>query len=348
MRGWSHWEDTKGMVTELRYTHTMHVLSEIAKRYGLELVGDGDTVVRGVCGLSDDLPGYLGYITKASQVEQAAASSLAAFVTPPNLSVADKPCLRHERPEVAIAHISNLFARHPRTSGPPIHPSAQIADDVILGEDVRVGACTVLSSGCRIGAGSHLMAGSVLLEDVSIGNDCIVYPNCVIGAGCELGDRVTLQPGAVIGGDGYGYVWDGEKHLKVPQLGNVIIESDVEIGANCAIDRGRFTATRIGRGTKIDNLVMVAHNVQVGDHCLLVAQTGISGSTRIGNHVTFAGQVGVVGHLNIADHVTVLGQSMVAKNIPEAGVYAGSPCRRADEWHKAVASFYRAGRKPRK
>lgn len=325
----------------------MHVLAEIARRFSLEVVGDGAIVISGVCGLSDNLPEHIGFVTSARQVDEAAASSIAAFVTRPDLPVAGKSCLLHQRPEVAIVHIAGLFARQQGTAGPPVHPSAQIHDEVVLGANVRIGPRTVISSGCRIGDGSRIMAGSVVLEDVTIGADCIVYPNCVIGADCEIGDRVILQPGVIVGGDGFGYVWDGEKHLKIPQLGKVVIENDVEIGANCTIDRGRFTATRIGRGTKIDDLVMIGHNVQIGEHCLLVAQSGIAGSTQLGDRVTLAGQVGVVDHVHIGDHVTVLGQSMVSKNITEPGVYAGSPCRPAEQWHKAVAHFYRATRKPR-
>jgi len=151
---------------------------------------------------------------------------------------------------------------------------------------------------------------------------------------------VVLQPGVVVGGDGFGYIKHHNEHVKIPQLGNVVIESDVEVGANTTIDRARFSHTRIRRGTKIDNCVMVAHNVQIGHRCIIVAQSGISGSTTLGDDVTLAGQVGLVGHINIANNVTLLGQSMATKDIRESGVWAGSPARPAKLWKRAIARLY--------
>ncbi len=203
-----------------------------------------------------------------------------------------------------------------------------------------IGPLCVIGADVEIGARTVVQAGSVIMDRVTIGNDCLIHPHCTVREDCSLGDRVVVQPGAVIGGDGFGFVMHDGEHVKIPQLGTVVIESDVEIGANTTIDRGRFTATRIGRGTKIDNGVMVAHNVQVGERCLLVAQSGISGSTRLGDNVVLAGQVGLVGHIDIADNVTLLGQSMATKNINEAGVWAGSPARPAKLWKRAFARLY--------
>ena len=155
-----------------------------------------------------------------------------------------------------------------------------------------------------------------------------------------LGDRVILQPGVSIGGDGFGFVKHGEEHVKIPQLGHVVLEADVEIGANSTVDRGRFTETRIGRGTKVDNLVMLAHNVTTGSHCLIIAQVGVSGSTTLGNRVTLAGQVGTVGHVKVVDDVTVLGKGGITKDIRKPGVYAGMPLKPARLWRKAMARLY--------
>ena len=323
----------------------MFTLADIAERYDLELDGDGHIPITCLCGISDDLPQSLSFIKDATQVSAAAASRIAAFVVPLGTRIPGKPSVRHANPDLAMATIAELFAKpayHPRQA---LHASAVVEASASLGAGVSIGPQVTIGERVAVGARSTIMAGCVVMDDARIGSDCVIYPNCVIREGVQIGDRVILQPGVVLGGDGYGFVWDGSRHVKIPQLGTVVIEDEVEIGANCTIDRGRFTATRIGRGTKIDNLVMVGHNVQIGGDCLFVAQSGIAGSTRIGNRVTLAGQVGVVGHIEIGDDVTVLGQSMVTKNIEEAGAYGGSPARPAQLWHRAVARFYRMARR---
>jgi UDP-3-O-[3-hydroxymyristoyl] glucosamine N-acyltransferase len=322
----------------------MPTLADIAERYRLQLDGDGGIPIIGLCGIGDDLPQHLSFIRDPAQAALAAASRIAAFVVPPATRVQGKATLRHPNPDFAIAMIAELFAKPACRPPQGVHASAVIAASASFGRSVAIGPHVSIGERVCIGQHSQIMAGCVVMDDVRIGSDCLIYPNCVVREGVQIGDRVILQPGVVLGGDGYGFVWDGSRHFKIPQLGTVVIEDDVEIGANCTIDRGRFTATRIGRGTKIDNLVMVAHNVQVGRDCLLVAQSGISGSTRLGNRVTLAGQVGIVGHIEIGDDVTVLGQSMVTKNIERPGAYAGSPARPAQLWQRAIAGFYRAAK----
>jgi len=224
----------------------------------------------------------------------------------------------------------SLFAASGVSPGAHVHPQARLEDGV------RVDPGAVVGPGAEIGSGTVLGPNAVIGPNVRIGRDCS------IGAGATLthalvGNRVIIHPGARIGQDGFGFAMGAGGHIKVPQVGRVIIQDDVEIGANTTIDRGRFTATRVGRGTKVDNLVMIAHNVQVGEQCLIVAQTGISGSTHLGDRVTLAGQVGVTGHLEICNDVTVMGKSVVAKHVLRPGVYAGIPIRPIAQWKKAVA-----------
>ncbi|MBT8445670.1 MAG: UDP-3-O-(3-hydroxymyristoyl)glucosamine N-acyltransferase [Gammaproteobacteria bacterium] len=320
-------------------------VAAIAERFELEFEGDGDLNIDGVCGISDDLSNHLSFVKQAAHVDGATASDIPAFVTRHDIPIPGKTCLFHDHPEYAIARIAALFVVAPMRQDEAVHASAVLGDNVTLGDGVVIGPRVVIGDDVAIGEATVIMAGSVVMNEVSLGAGCMVYPNCTIRERSVLGNRVILQPGAVIGADGYGFVRHDGHHHKIPQVGHVVIEDDVEVGANSTIDRGRFTRTRIGRGTKIDNLVMVAHNVDVGEDCLLVAQTGISGSTRLGDRVTLAGQVGIVGHLDITDDVTVLGQSMVTKSLSRPGIYAGSPAKPADEWRRAMAAMYRQGRR---
>jgi UDP-3-O-[3-hydroxymyristoyl] glucosamine N-acyltransferase len=315
-------------------------LAHIAHEFSLDYAGDDNLSITGLCGLSDDISDHLSFVSDRKFLPAAETSNIPAFVTLPGSEIKGKAILFHENPEYAMAKIAQLFVNSNLTQAANVHPSAvvdataEIAPSAVLGANVVVGADTI------IGERTILLAGCVIMDRVEIGTDCLIHPNCVVREDCVLSDRVILQPGVVIGGDGFGFVKDGADHVKIPQLGNVVIESDVEVGANSSIDRGRFTATRIGRGTKIDDAVMVAHNVQIGERCLIVAQSGISGSSRLGDEVVLAGQVGLVGHIEIANNVTLLGQSMATKNIREPGVWAGSPARPAKLWRRAVARLY--------
>jgi UDP-3-O-[3-hydroxymyristoyl] glucosamine N-acyltransferase len=321
-------------------------LGEIATRFGLELHGEPGLAIEGLCGISDDRPGCLSYLAAARLARTALASRIPAFVVTPDTSLPGKSCLLHPAPEYAITLIATLFERSRLSQDCARHPTAVIDPTARIGDGVTVGPHVVIGREVEIGARSVVHAGTVIMDRAVLGEDCVLYPRVVVREDCVLGHRVILQPGVVIGGDGYGFVPREGHHHKVPQLGNVVLADDVEVGANSTIDRGRFTATRVGRGTKIDNLVMVAHNVQIGEDCLIVAQTGISGSSRLGDRVTLAGQVGVIGHLDICSDVTVLGKSVVAKHVLRPGVYAGNPVRPAEQWRRAVARFYAAGKKP--
>ena len=228
-----------------------------------------------------------------------------------------------------VSFLKVLVAMHP--PGPPlpegIHPTAVVAASAVLGEGVRLGAYAMIGERTRVGARSMIGHGSILAEDVQLGEDSVLYQNVTVREGCRIGSRVIVQPGAVIGSDGFGFAprADGT-YEKIPQLGIVVIEDDVEIGANTTIDRATLGETRIGRGAKLDNLIQIAHNVVVGPHTVIAAQSGISGSTRLGSHCMIAGQVGFTGHLEIADRTKIGAQSGIHRSITEPGrAYFGTP-----------------------
>lgn len=317
-----------------------YTLAELAERYALGSSSHPQLVIDGVCGLSDDLPRCLSFVTAENYRAAAAASRIPAFISPPGLAVPGKANLHHPEPEYAIAQIAKLFARSQLGAAQGIDTRAVVAASAVLGAEVYVGANVVIGENVRIGPRTRVFPNVVVMDRVTIGADCIIYPNCTVREDSVLGERVILQPGVCIGGDGYGYVLHDGAHVKIPQIGRVVLEDDVEIGANSTVDRARFSETRIGRGTKVDNLVMLAHNVVTGEHCLIVSQVGVSGSTRLGNRVTLAGQVGTVGHVTIADDVTVLGKGGVTKDVKEPGVYAGMPLKPARLWRRAMARLY--------
>ena len=320
----------------------MRTVAEVADFIAAEVAGEGALRLSGLCGLSDNLADRLSFIGRASQRRSAEASVIPAFITRPEWAIPGKTCLLHADPEFAIARAATLFEPVRLTTAAPgdIHPTAVIHPDAQVGTGTLIGPWVVVGKDARIGARCHLYPGVVVMDRAVLGDDCVLNPHAVVREDCVLGNRVVLQPGAIIGGDGYGFVARDGAHHKIPQLGHVVLEDDVEVGANTTIDRGRFTATRVGKGSKVDNLVMLAHNVQVGEHCLIVAQTGVSGSTQMGDRVVLAGQVGVTGHLRICSDVTVMGKSVIAKHVLKPGVYAGIPIRPIALWKKAVARLY--------
>jgi UDP-3-O-[3-hydroxymyristoyl] glucosamine N-acyltransferase len=314
-------------------------LADIGEQFSLPVEGDGTIKIDGLCGLSDNFDGHLSFVGDRRLLDAAAQSRIPAFVTMTGCPVAGKANLFHDYPDYAIAKIAALFVLNVVTDE-RIDATASIASTATVAASATIGANVVIGPHASIGERTIVMAGSVIMDRTAVGDDCKIYPNCVLREHTVLHDRIILQPGVVIGGDGFGYIKYEQERVKIPQLGNVILDSDVEVGANSTIDRARFSSTRIGRGTKIDNNVVVAHNVNIGERCILVAQSGIAGSSRLGNDVVVAGQVGLVGHISVADNVTLLGQSMVTKDIREPGVWAGSPARPAKLWKRAIARLY--------
>ena len=250
--------------------------------------------------------------------------------------------LEVENPSYAFGLVVKKLASGQRVFKAGVHPAAWVADDVVFNpEKVSIKAGAVIESGCVIGDGTEINPGVSLAEGVKVGADCVIHANVTVREYCVLGDRVIVQPGTVIGSDGYGYELVDGRHTKVDQVGIVVLENDVEIGANTAIDRARFGKTVIGEGSKIDNLVQIAHNAVIGKHCLVVAQSGIAGSSELGNYVTIAAQAGVAGHLKIGDQAVLLGRAGAAKSLDGGQMYMGFPARPVKEEQKKMASVAR-------
>jgi UDP-3-O-[3-hydroxymyristoyl] glucosamine N-acyltransferase len=240
---------------------------------------------------------------------------------------------------LSLAKAAQLFAENP---DPPegVHESAWVGDGVHLGKGVSIGPLAHVGHGASIGSGTVILGGAYLGSGVCVGENCLIHPRATILDRCRLGNRVIIHSGVVIGSDGFGFAQDEKgRHIKIPQVGIVQIDDDVEIGANCTIDRATFGRTWIQQGTKIDNLVQIAHNVTVGEHSILVAQVGISGSTRIGKHVILAGQVGIVGHIEIGDRVRIGAQSGVPYSVKAGEDVLGSPAMPHKEYLRCAAGF---------
>jgi UDP-3-O-[3-hydroxymyristoyl] glucosamine N-acyltransferase len=315
-------------------------LTELAKRLGCSLEGEGGIEIRAVRSLEDAGPQDLTFVAHERYLPRLGASGAAAVILGDGLPSVARPALRTPNPVLAFARALNLF-HPPAVPVPGIHPSAVTAPDVRVDASASIGPLCVLGPGVEVGAGTILEAHVCAAAGVRIGRDCRIFPQVTLRDGVVLGDRVRIHSGTVIGADGFGYVRDGHLHVKIPQVGRVVIEDDVEIGANTAIDRATLGETRIGRGTKIDNLVQIAHNVRVGEDTVIVAQVGISGSSRIGSRVTLAGQVGIVDHVQIGDGVVIGPQSGVTKDLPPGAMVMGSPAIPHGEYKRQVAATAR-------
>lgn len=319
-------------------------LDELAALTGSRLVGNPDWVINNVADLesadSHDAsflanPGYT-----PQRYENAMRSSKAGVIfIGPNVQAADGiNFLIHENPSQAFQKLVDILFkdRAEFTGFVGIHPTAVIHPSCTLGEGVSVGPHAVIDKGAQIGAKTSVGAGSYIGPEVKIGQSCLIHPRVTIREFCIIGDRVILQPGVVVGSCGFGYITDPKtkQHVKLNQVGMVIIEDDVEIGANTTIDRARFKATVIGKGTKIDNLVMIGHGVKVGSRNLIVAQSGIAGSSQTGAYVVIGGQAAVNGHIKLADGVILAGRSGVTKSLAKPGAYNGIPAIPIHEYNR--------------
>ena len=302
---------------------------EMARHLGGEIVGDAETMITGVAPIEQAGVGDLSFIAQARFLEQlehtAAAAVLVAanFTLPPGRQPA---LIRVAIPYFGFIEIIKKYLPNPQ-SAPGIDPSAKVSPQARLSEDVSVGPHVTIEAGCDIGARVQIGAGCYLGRGAKIGNGSVLFPRVCVAHEVIIGRNVIVQFGSVIGSDGFGYVKHEGRHHKIPHLGTVVIEDEVEIGANCTIDRGTFGETRIQRGAKLDNLIHLAHNVTVGENTVIAAQTGVSGSTKIGRDVTIAGQVGFVGHIDIGDHTMFGAQAGVTKSIPANTVVSGYPAR---------------------
>jgi len=315
-------------------------LQELADRLGATLFGDGERTVVAVRPLDAAGPDDLSFLHNPKYAAQARASRAGAILARDAETLPGRVVLVCAEPYLALAKAIKLL--HPaETAAPGVHPNAVVADDAVIGAGVSIGPCAVVGPGSRIGDRSVIGAGCVLGRRAEVGEGCLLHPRVVVEDGCRVGSRCILHAGVVIGSDGYGFATVAGVHHKVPQVGIVVIEADVELGANVCVDRATLGETRIGRGTKVDNLVQIAHNVQIGEGCLLVAQVGISGSTTIGHHTVLAGQSGAAGHLHIGDRVVVGAKSAVYKDVPDGEFVTGIPARPHREWLKANAGLQR-------
>jgi UDP-3-O-[3-hydroxymyristoyl] glucosamine N-acyltransferase len=298
--------------------------SQIAEQLGGEIVGDGSVKITGIAPADSAKAGDLTFAEKENYLAAAEQSAASAILVPAGFQSATKVLIRVKDPRIAIAKALPLFFP-PESHQPGIHESAAIHPTAQIDASAHVGPHCAVGAGVRLGKRSVLMGGNHVGRDSKIGDDVCLHPNVVLYAKTQIGNRVIIHAGTVIGSDGYGYVFDQGQHRKILQVGNVIIHDDVEIGANTAIDRGALGATIIGQGTKIDNLVHVAHNVVMGRHCLVLGQVGFAGSTHLGDYVVIASQSGIAGHLKIGNQSTVGAKSGVMRDVPDGGVVLGYP-----------------------
>ncbi len=304
-----------------------YTLEELAKLTNSELVGPAAHQITGVDYLDTATQSDASFLENPRYEKQMRASQAGVIITSPHFrQEPGKTYLLNENPSLTFQAIIELFIQSPSSGFSGIHPTAVIHDAAHLGESVIVGPNTVIDRGAKIGANSVIGANVSIGAEALIGSNCFLHPNSVVREGCEIGNRVILQPGAVIGCCGFGFFTDkqGNNH-KLNQLGKVIIEDDVEIGANTTIDRARFKTTRIGKGSKLDNLVQIAHQVELGNNNLMASQVGIAGSTKTGSNVVMGGQVGVAGHISIASGAIFAARAAISKSIEKGGIYSGIP-----------------------
>lgn len=316
-------------------------LGELAAVIQGELRGPADLVIEGIAPIDRATPRDITFIARSKFARLAAQSQAAAFIVSPEQADLNRPRIIVPNPYLAYAQVATVFAP-PRHRWPGVSNLAYLGRDVELGQEVSIAPLVFIGDRVRLGDGVTLMPGSVLGDEVTIGADSILYPNVTVLERCTLGERVIVHSGTVIGADGFGFVPGKEGHFKIPQLGVVVVEDDVEIGANCAIDRGALGETRIGRGTKMDNLVHVAHNVTVGENAILVAQVGISGSVKLGKGVVIGGQAGLVGHIEVGDGVQITAQAGVTSSIKPGQIVGGTPAlpyREAIKVHTVMAKL---------
>lgn len=321
-------------------------LSELLELVGGTAPGAGpDAEITGVSSLHDALPGDLSFLANPKYAKQLASTKATAVLVRADCDLpppaAGGALVRVESPDLAFAKAVPFFTKPAIVRAPGVHPSAVVDPTARLGRDVHVGPLCAIGPGAVIGDRCVLEAHVVVDDEAVLGDDCHLYPMVSIRERCRLGNRVTVHNGTVIGADGFGYNTkvgpDGIKVEKIPQLGNVVVGDDVEIGANAAIDRARFGSTVIGPHTKIDNLVQIGHNVRTGPYCGIVSQVGIAGSTHLGTGVMIWGQAGLAGHLEIGDRVEILAHAGVAGDLKEPGQYLGSPAMTKRE---AIRAFH--------
>jgi UDP-3-O-[3-hydroxymyristoyl] glucosamine N-acyltransferase len=319
-------------------------LSELAALTGARIEGDADIEIVGAAGLDDAQSGHVTFLANpryTPRVNQTAASAI--FVAEDAQIEKEIPTLRAKDPYLAYTRALRLF--HPEPSiNPGIHPTAVIDETATVAEDVWIGACSVIGPGAQIESGVRIYPNVTIYQDVAVRKDSVIHSGTVIRERSVIGEHVIIHNNVVVGCDGFGYAKDEQRRwLKIPQTGRVVIEDDVEIGAGTTIDRASVGESRIGRGSKIDNLVQIGHSCTVGEDTLLCAQVGLAGSSHIGNRVILAGQAGVAGHLKIGDDVVITAKSATSHDIPDGKVISGIPAFDNKDWLRSTAAFRRLG-----
>ncbi len=316
-------------------------LREIADFVGGVVKGDGAVVIGGLSGIKEASAGDLTFLANAKYLPLLEKTRASAVLVSSGVDTGSLPCVVVENPSLSFSKIAEIFYESQGPVFKGIHPTAIIAGDVCLGQNVSVGPYAVIEPGAVILDNTRIYALSYIGPKARIGKDCLIYPNVTLCDRVVLGDRVIVHSGTVIGSDGFGFSNVQGINVKIPQIGIVEIEDDVEIGANVTIDRARFDKTVVGKGTKIDNLVQIAHNVRIGQNCLIVSQAGISGSTLLEDNVTLAGQAGLVGHITIGKNSVVAAKSGVPNSIPPDSVYWGFPAKPIAQAKKVNAMVQR-------
>ena len=321
------------MVTRRKNSKIGKTLAQIAKFIGGEVVGDKDLIVTALSGLQEAQVGELSFVANSKYFPLAKQTKASALIIARQMNVSffasseKKSFILVDNPSFAFTQIATLLNKN---NFPPvlgIHPSAIIEKGVRLGKNISIGAYTVIERQAEIGDNVVIYSHGYVGYHSHIGKNCLIYPHVTIREATKIGERVIIHSGAVIGSDGFGFDQANGENKKIPQLGTVVIEDDVEIGANVTIARARFDKTIIGKGTKIDNLVQIGHNVVMGENCIVVAQVGVAGSARVGKNTILAGQSGVVGHVTIGEGSIVAAQSAVLKSIPAFSKVSGFPAR---------------------
>lgn len=312
-------------------------LNEIARIIGGTVIGRDDIIINNIMAIDDAREGDITFIANAKYVKKLKMTQASAIIAPPQTAAEGKTLVIVADPYAAFGKLLALF--YPWEHGQKgISPDAYIEEGAIISPGANIFPKAFISRGAKVERGAFIYSGVYIGRNVSIGENSVIYANVTIYHSCIIGKRVVLHSGVVVGADGFGFADPGKSNSKIPQVGIVQIDDDVEIGANTTIDRATLGKTWIGRNVKIDNLVQIAHNVVIGENSVIAAQTGISGSTKIGKSVIIGGQVGIVGHISIGDHVMIGASSNIHKDIPAGRIGGGSPFLPYKEWLKVEAS----------
>ncbi len=316
-------------------------VNELAALVGGKVIGDGDRLIEGLGKIESARPTEVTFLANPRYTHYLSQSKAGAVLVPAGTSASGPTLIEVENPYMAfLTLLEGFFPQEPWVNV-GVHPTAVLEEGVDVDKSAAIGAFCFVGRGTRIGERTILFPHVIIGPDCHVGDDCRIYSHTAIRERVHIGNHVVLQPGVVLGSDGFGFVPDSDRYRKIPQVGTVVIEDNVEIGANTTIDRATLGETRICSGTKLDNLIQVAHNVDIGSNSVIAAQTGISGSTRIGKGARIAGQVGFVGHISIGDDVQIGAQSGVGQSVPDKTVVSGTPARSHNLWRRIEASLTR-------